>query len=104
MASGVLKRTALFCRINGGVYDSGWRACVTKIGNMVEPTPYSMRVDASTDTHDQEFYDQIGHIDDIGWTQYKDRNLLSGTVSAIKGSSDGWVHGGITIMIDNPNK
>lgn len=103
MASGILRRTALFCQINDGIYNSGWRKCMTKIGVMVEPAPFSQIVFPSTDTYDQEFRDQIGHVDDLEWISYGDRNLLSGTLGGIQGSEDGWTHGGFPVLIDNPN-
>lgn len=95
--SGVERRTAMMCHNKGGVQDSGWRRCVTKIGSMLEPTPFSSRVDSSTDSHDMEYDDMISHIDDLAWVRYQDRNVLSGTSSAVKGSFNGWVHGGISI-------
>ena len=66
-------------------------------GGMVEPTPFSMRVDPSTDTHDMEFDDQISKVDELGWIRYGDKDALSGTVGSVKGSADGWTHGGVSI-------
>lgn len=100
MASGILKRTALMCHHEGGVYDSGWRRCVTGIGVMLEPTPFSSRVDSGTDTYDMEYDDMIGHVNDIVWVRYRDRNSMTGTLGGPHGSEDGWVHGGISIYYD----
>ena len=92
--SGVLRRTAMWSHYKDGVYDTGWRRVVTGAGSMIEPGPFSAITLSCSNTYDKEYGDQIGHIDDIEWTRYKDRNRLSGTVSGVAGSADGWVHGG----------
>ena len=99
MASGVLRRVALLCHYHGGVYNSGWRKCVTIIGEMVEPAPFSSIGCPSTDAYDQVVDDQIGHIDDIEWTRYNDKNLLSGTVGGPVGSPEGPTQGGELLPI-----
>ena len=99
MASGVLRRSALWCHHMDGVFDSGWRQVVTGIGNMIEPSPISLCPMAGSDVYDLDPNDQIGHVDDVQWTKYDDWNLLSGTKSDIQGSANGWVHGGVSLSI-----
>lgn len=99
--SGVLRRTQLFSERKNGIVDAGYRLCVTGIGNMVEPSPFASRLIGSSDVYDQEWDDMIGHIDDIGWIEYEDRNTLSGTVSDVAGSANGWWMGGQHVLYGN---
>lgn len=95
--SGILRRTALLSHHKDGVYNTGWRRVVTGIGWMLEPGSFADRAPSSTNAYDMEWGDMISHIDDIEWVRFGDRNQLSGTESAVKGSENGWTQAGQSV-------